>query len=280
LKVDSYGEQISLLKTNLETSTSQNEELLNKVNNQQKIINSIQKNDNKDNQDIGKFKKEISDFLKTLDGMQDIQGKNKELLQKTVQATLNLIKENKLVDKTLEAKIYKKVYAEFKKVFDSQRFRLNDLSIIENKLNEVLSTNNKMLSDLKRTKIANKNLIIQQSDLNKKLKKLEKKLDQNTSNVNSNYDSKSNNVINRLKNKKPNNAIVINKQANNLTIPKYEIQGIIDSRLAYIKATGNNNKARAYSVGDTLEGYGKILKMETSSIVTEKGTLRRERKKK
>ncbi len=134
-----------------------------------------------------------------------------------------------------------------------------------------------MLIDLKRTQKENKKLMGQQTDLINKVKKLEREID-NSDRV-SNSVKESNNVISRLKNNKPQNAILINKKASNLTIPKYEIQGIIDSRLAYIKAIGENTKAKAYSVGDTLEGYGKILKMNTSSIITEKGTLSRQRKK-
>ena len=82
-------------------------------------------------------------------------------------------------------------------------------------------------------------------------------------------------------NEEPKNAIIIDKKANTSaasTIPEYHLQGIIGGNVAYIKVKGQEgSRARAYSVGDTLDGYGKILKIETSYIVTEKGELRRNR---
>ena len=274
--VAEYDARINEFKLDLETTKNINKSLETKINEQNGILATIQQNDNSDSKIILDFESTINNALLEMKNVQNDQDKNKILLQKTVQATLTLIKENKMIDKDLEAKIYKKVYSEFKKVFDNQRFRLNDLSIIESKLNEVLSVNKEILKDLNRTKIENKKLKNSQKDLNNKIKKLS--LDMEGSKVVSNNHSPSkNNVINLLKNNKPNNAIVIDKQSNT-TIPKYKIQGIIDSRLAYIKVVGEGNKARAYTVGDTLEGYGKILKMESSSIITEQGTLRRERR--
>ena len=248
---------------------------------QEAIINTIQKNYNKDSKSMLKLQEQLEQFIVEIDSVKEEQLNNKELLKKTVEATLNLIKENKMLDKDLEAKIYDRVYTEFKKVFDSQRFRLNDLSIIEGKLNEALSFNKKILQDLKQAKIDNQKLMEEQRDLSRKIIKLEKEVEKQDKQISTSNEQ--NNVINLLKknNEEPKNAIIIDKKANTSaasTIPEYHLQGIIGGNVAYIKVKGQEgSRARAYSVGDTLDGYGKILKIETSYIVTEKGELRRNR---
>lgn len=281
--IEKYETKLSELELNQATLMSKNRILETSKEEQQSIINTIQKNDNKDSQSMIELEERLNQFMIEIDSVKSEQVDNKDLLKKTVEATLNLIKENKMLDKNLENKVYDKVYNEFKKIFDSQRFRLNDLSIIEGKLNEALSFNKKILQDLKQTKIDNQKLIEDQRDLNRKVIKLERAVEEKETAPLVNNNSKSqrdNNVINLLKQKTPENAIIIDKKADNAaTIPKYHLQGIIGGNVAYLKIKGQENaRARAYSAGDTLEGYGKILSIETSYIVTEKGELRRERK--
>jgi hypothetical protein len=278
--ISNYETKMAEFELNQANLMSKNKMLSNNTDEQKSIINTIQKNDNKDSKSIIEFEQKIEDFMKEVESMQSEQLNNKDLLKKTVEATLNLIKENKMLDKNLENKIYDKVYSEFKKVFDSQRFRLNDLSIIEGKLNEALSFNKKILQDLKQTKIDNQKLIEEQRDINRKVIKLEKTLEKQETSILKNT-STDNNVISLLREKKTENAIVIDKRSDNAaTIPEYHLQGIIGGEVAYLKVKSQEGaRARAYSVGDTLQGYGKILKIETSYIVTEKGELRRNRGK-
>ena len=281
--ISEYENKISEIELNQVSLMNKNKMLENNTKEQETIINTIQKNDNKDNQSMLKLQQQLEEFIIEIDSVKEEQLNNKELLKKTVEATLNLIKENKMLDKDLEAKIYDRVYTEFKKVFDSQRFRLNDLSIIEGKLNEALSFNKKILQDLKQAQIDNQKLMEEQRDLSRKIIKLEKEIEKQDNQISTSVSNNDqNNVINLLKknNEEPKNAIIIDKKADNAsTIPEYHLQGIIGGNVAYIKVKGQEgSRARAYSVGDTLDGYGKILKIETSYIVTEKGELRRERR--
>ena len=280
--ISDYENKMSELELNQVTLMNKNKMLETNNKDQESIINTIQKNDNKDSKSMLKLQEQLENFIVEINSVKEEQSNNKDLLKKTVEATLNLIKENKMLDKDLEAKIYDRVYKEFKKVFDSQRFRLNDLSIIEGKLNEALSFNKKILQDLKQAKIDNQKLMEEQRDLSRKIIKLEKDIEKQDKQISTSNDDK-NNVINLLKksSEEPKNAIIIDKTANNsgsFTIPEYHLQGIIGGNVAYIKVKGQEgSRARAYSVGDTLDGYGKILKIETSYIVTEKGELRRNR---
>ena len=282
--ISDYENKIAEIEINQVSLMNKNKALEVNTKDQKSIINTIQKNNNKDNKSMLKLQEQLEQFIVEIDSVKEEQLNNKDLLKKTVEATLNLIKENKMLDKDLEEKIYNKVYTEFKKVFDSQRFRLNDLSIIEGKLNEALSFNKKILQDLKQAKINNQKLMEEQRDFNRKIIKLEKAIENQDKQISSSNVDNQNNVINLLKknDKEPKNAIIIDKKASNtngFTIPKYHLQGIIGGNVAYIKVKGQEeSRARPYSVGDTLDGYGKILKIETSYIVTEKGELRRNRK--
>ena len=278
--IDVYETKLAEIELNQVTLMNKNRELETNKAEQQAILNTIQKNDNQDSKSMLELEKRLEQFMVEIDSVKDEQGDNKELLKKTVEATLNLIKENKMLDKDLEGRVYGKVYTEFKKIFDSQRFRLNDLSIIEGKLNEALSFNKQILQDLKQSKIDNQKLVEEQRDLNRKVIKLERALEEKETTPFV-QEQKDNNVINLLKKNTPDNAIIIDKKADNTsTIPEYHLQGIIGGNVAYLKVKGQEGaRARAYSVGDTLEGYGKILRIETSYIVTEKGELRRERKR-
>jgi len=280
-RFEDYDNTISSLKLSDISSKNTIKTLEKKLKDQEFILLTIQNNDNSDSKIITEFKSAINDFSIKVNDIEGEQGETKILLQQTVQAALNLISENKMLDKNLETKIYNNVYNEFKKVFDNQRFRLNDLSIIENKLNEVLNINKNILSDQSKTNLENSKLKEQQKEFNNQLKKLTLELEayKTVANnaVSSQSNQQSNNVINLLKNNtQPNNAIVIDKKSN-FSIPEYKIEGIIDNRLAYIKVEGEGNRAKPYTVGDTLEGYGKILKMESSAIIAEQGTLRRTR---
>lgn len=206
----------------------------------------------------------------------------KQLIGRTAQISLDVIQQSREMESRLSDSIYEKISTQVREDMRKQRQELYDFSVIEDRLTNALNRISELTREVSMQREERQKLMSELNSLRNQVNDLSENENEAAQEDVVEPTEDGNKVIEELT-RNSDNTISIQRSRgetdSNLgvegksNLPKYNIVAVLEDKF-YVRDE-IDGKIKRYFVGDNLDHYGKVIRIENNNIVAEKGIVRK-----